>query len=209
MKRSVLFSTITLLYCLLTEDAGAQWLIRTDPLNLVFQNYNVGLERQKNRHITGVDVSYLNRGWVWQFEFPGTAKATGVRLNLDHKVFFRKASAIYAGGMLRLEKLRFKNLTHQRADYHYTRDDRRLTLAGIVGVRVGKGRFKTDFGIGPAIRLLERKQELLYTNAPGLEQPQEELTEEALRSLSYEPSGFLVKVVPMLHLQTSWKLGPK
>ncbi len=198
-----------LLYSFLTGDARAQWLIRTDPLNMLFQNYNAGFEKQKGRHITGIDISYLNKGWVWQFEFPGASRANGVRLNVDHKIFFKKAPVVYVGAMLRLEKIRFRNLTHWRADYHYTRDDRRLILAGKAGLRLGKGRFKTDFGIGPAVRFLERQQELLYTNAPGPEDSQEELTEQAVRSLAGEPSGFLVKVVPMLHLQTSWRLGSK
>jgi len=183
-----------------------QWLVRTDPLNMVFQNYNIGVERQKGRHITGLDVSYLNKGWVWQSESPGYAKAGGVRINLDYKIFFKKAPTIYVGSMVRIENLHFKKLTHWRADYYYTRDDQRLIVAAKAGIRLGKRRFKTDFGIGPGVRFLNRKQELLYTNAPGPGQSREELTEQAIRSLSGQPSGFLVQMVPVLHLQFSWKL---
>lgn len=200
---------ITLLSPLLTKNAEAQWLVKTDPLNILFQNYNAGLERQKGRHITGGDVSYLNKGWVWQYEFPGYAKGNGLRLNIDHKIFFRKAPVIYGGVMLRLEKLYFKDISHWKADYHYSRDDQRLILAGKLGLRLGKNRFKTDFGIGPAVRFLSRQQDLQYTDPPALGQSQEELTAKARNLLAREPSGFLVKIVPMMHLQTSWKLGPK
>lgn len=191
----------------LIKEGTSQWLVRTDPLNMLFQNYNAGIERQKGRHITGLDVSYLNKGWVWQSEFPGYAQASGVRVNLDHKIFFRKAPVIYVGSMVRMEKLYFKELTHWRADYYYTRDDKRLILAGKIGIRLGKERLKTDFGIGPAVRFLNRKEELLYINAPGQEQNQEELIEQAIRSLSGQ--RFSVQMVPMLHLQFSWQLGSK
>ncbi len=201
---------ITALLCsFLIADAEAQWFIKTDPQNMLFQNYNVGIERQSDRHITGADVSWLNKGWVWLYEFPGYAKGSGVRLNVDHKIFFKKAPVIYAGGMLRVEKLYFKDISHWGADYHYSRDDRRIILVGKLGIRLGKGRFKSDFGIGPGIRFLKRKQELLYTEAPALGQSQEEMTAQALLSLASEPSAFLVGVVPMLHFQVSWKLGPK
>lgn len=201
------FIAVTLFCTFLTGGASAQWFIKADPLNMLFQNYNAGFERREGRHITGVDVSYLNKGWVWRYEFPGYARGNGMRINIDHKIFFKKAPVVYAGAMIRLEKLYFKEISHWRADYHYSRDDKRLILVGKLGLRLGKGRFKTDFGIGPGIRFLSRRQDLQYTNPPALGQSQEELTAKAESLLAHEPSGFLVKVVPMIHLQTSWRLG--
>ncbi len=206
--------TVFILAALLSlpGDLSAQWAIRVDPHNLAFQNYNLGLDFQKNLNILGLDVSYLSKGWVWQTEFPGAAKSRGLRLNLDYKRTFKKAPAIYAGILVRLEKLHFPDLTHWPGfDYNYTRDDKRLIVAGKLGLRStsSRGRFYIDFGIGPGLRFLKREQVLISVRQQDPEAGQDELTAQANESLGHERRGFHVQLVPMLHLQTGWRLGPK
>lgn len=195
----------------LSGNLSAQWAIRTDPHNLAFLNYNLGLDFQKSLHILGFDAAYLSKGWVWQYEFPGNASARGLRLNLDYKRTFRKAPAVYAGALVRLEKLHFPDLTHWRAFYNYTRDDRRLIIAGKLGLRSvpSKGRFYVDFGIGPGVRFLRREQALISVRPDGPEAIPDEMRAKANEDLGHERHGFHVQLVPMLHLQTGWRLGPK
>ncbi len=190
-------------------ELNAQWAIRTDPHNLIFRNYNLGVDFQRNLNVLGLDVSYLSKGWVWQYEFPGNARARGIRFNLDYKRTFKKAPAVYAGALVRLEKLHFPELTHWRAFYSYTRDDKRLIVAGKVGLRSTRSRFYVDFGIGPGVRFLKRRQELVSARPEYPAATQEEATELANEDLSHERHGFHVQLVPMLHLQTGWRLGPK
>ncbi len=193
------------------EELNAQWGIRTDPHNLAFRNYNMGVDFQRNLHIFGFDASYLSKGWVWQYEFPGNARTRGMRFNLDYKRTFKKAPAVYAGALVRLEKLHFPDLTHWRSFYNYTRDDKRLIIAGKVGLRStrSKGRFYVDFGIGPGVRFLTREQVLVSAQPQYPAATQEELTALANKDLGHERHGFHVQLVPMLHLQTGWRLGPK
>lgn len=190
----------------LATETYAQWAVRLDPLNLVLKNYNLGMEYKKDRIITGFDVSYINMGPVWQSEFPGFAKSAGVRLNVDYKKTFKKVSWGYAGAMIRLEKLHMKELSHWQAFYTYSRDDQRLIVAGKLGLRMGKGPFKIDFGIGPGAGFIKRQHELLSVDYsyPGL--TEEERIAEANRRLAREPHGFFVKVVPMIHLQASMRI---
>ncbi len=208
--RVLVFILVVLFF--LSGDLSAQWAVRIDPHNLAFQNYNLGTDFQKGLNIFGLDVSYLSKGWVWQTEFPGYARARGLRLNLDYKRAFRRAPAVYAGALVRFEKLHFPDLTHWPGfDYNYTRDDKRLIVAGKLGLRStpSKGRFYMDFGIGPGVRFLKREQVLISVRPDEPEATQDELADQANESLSHERHGFHVQLVPMLHLQAGWRLGPK
>jgi hypothetical protein len=198
---------VTFIYLSFTTDLSAQWAYRLDPLNLAFQNYNLGLEHRKGKSTVGLDVSYLNKGWVWQTEMPGYAKSRGFRINIDYKISPEKISWVYAGIILRMEKLHFGNLSHWQASYNYTRDDQRFIAAGKLGLRVGKGPFKVDFGIGPGLRFLKRRERLLSIYSYPSEITKEEFTVNLMRSLWHNSDRFVPKIIPVVHLQTTLRIG--
>jgi len=207
LRRTICFIFFIFFYFSSIINLSAQWAFRLDPLNFAFQNYNLGLEHREGRNIIGVDVSYLNKGWVWQTEMPGYAKSRGFRINIDYKISPEKISWVYAGVILRMEKLHFGDLSHWQASYNYTRDDQRFIAAGKLGLRVGKGPFKVDFGIGPGLRLLKRRERLLSIYSYPSEITKEEFTVNLMRSLWHNSDRFVPKIIPVLHLQTTLRIG--